>query len=76
MLKVPTKETTFWIFFVRINNGIEVVTMELAKFVYLLTLENYLTLYFAMSQNGQSHFKNLAAFRERFLAWPNLLSLC
>ena len=50
--------------------------MELAKFVYLLTLENYLTLYFAMSQNGQSHFKNLAAFRERFLAWLNLLSLC
>ena len=25
-----------------------------------------LTLYFAMSQNGQTHFKNLAAFAARF----------
>ena len=27
----------------------------------------YLILYFAMSQNGQAHFKNLAAFAARFL---------
>ena len=26
-----------------------------------------LTLYFAMSQNGQTHFKNLSAFAARFL---------
>ena len=32
----------------------------------------YLTLYFAMSQNGQTHFKNIAAFAEKFLKylWP------
>ena len=31
-----------------------------------------LTLYFAMSWNGQTHFRNLAAFAARFLkcAWP------
>ena len=27
----------------------------------------YLTLYFAMLKNGQTHFKNLAAFAARFL---------
>ena len=26
----------------------------------------FLTLYFAMSYNGQTHFKNLAAFAARF----------
>ena len=28
-----------------------------------------LTLYFAMSKNGQTHFKNLAAFAARFLKY-------
>ena len=30
-------------------------------------MKKRLTLYFAMSQNGQAHFKNLAAFAARFL---------
>ena len=35
-------------------------------------VEMELTLYFAMSQNGQTNFKNLTAFAARFLkcVWP------
>ena len=36
--------------------------------VFMVFLKTFaLTLYFAMSQNGQTHFKNLAAFAGRFL---------
>ena len=46
--------------------------LYLFQIVFRSKISNQLTLYFIMSQNGQTHFKNLAAFAARFLkcAWP------
>ena len=42
------------------------ITIAFYLFI-LIAIEKRLTLYFAMPQNGQTHFKNLAAFTARFL---------
>ena len=35
----------------------------------IFSADRILTLYFAMSKNGQTHFKNLSAFAARFLKY-------
>ena len=46
--------------------------INLEVYEVIICLNKDFTLYFAMSKNGQTHFKNFAAFAARFLkcAWP------
>ena len=42
-------------------------TLNMPSETVKIYLHKYLTLYLAMPQNGQTHFKNPAAFTARFL---------